>query len=105
MTHWYALQSKPRKEMESVEDRLRDFIAENILFSRNGYPYADETSFLENGTVDSMNVMELVMYTEKTYEISIRDDEIVPANFDSIRNLSSFIRRRMVRSPNDLIAK
>lgn len=81
--------------MDTVETKLRTFIAEHILFSSNGYPYSDETSFLENGTVDSMNVMEIVAYTEKTFGIPVRDNEIVPANFDSIHNLANFIRRKM----------
>jgi acyl carrier protein len=84
--------------MQTIEEKLREFIAENILFSGNGYPYGDETSFLENGTVDSMSVMEIVMYTEKAFAISVRDDEIVPANFDSIRNLSNFIQRKMTQT-------
>lgn len=81
--------------MEMVEENLRQFIVENILFSGGKYPYPDEASFLESGVVDSMSVMELVMYAEKTYKISIGDNEIVPANFDSIRNLSGFIRQKL----------
>ena len=81
--------------MDTVETKLRAFIAEHILFSSNGYPYSDETSFLETGTVDSMNIMEIVAYTEKSFGIPIRDNEIVPANFDSIHNLANFIRRKM----------
>ena len=84
--------------MEKIEETLREFIAENILFSNNGYPFADDISFLENGTVDSMNVMEIVTYTEKTFGISVGDNEIIPANFDSIRNLSNFIRQKKSRA-------
>ena len=81
--------------MESIETKLREFIAENLLFSNNGYPFPDDTSFLENGTVDSMSVMEIVLYTEQTFGIAISDDEIVPANFDSIHNLATYIREKL----------
>jgi acyl carrier protein len=80
--------------MEPIEEQLRSFIAREILFSGNGYPFADDNSFLENGVVDSMNVMEIVLFTEKTFGIPIEDREIVPANFDSIRALAEFIRRK-----------
>jgi acyl carrier protein len=79
----------------TVEETLRNYIAENILFSDRGYPYADETSFLENGVVDSMSVMDLVLFAEKQFSVPIGDHEIVPANFDSIRNLADFIRRKL----------
>jgi acyl carrier protein len=83
--------------MGTIEERLRSYIAETILFSDNGYPYSDEMPFLENGIVDSMSVMDLVLFAEKEFSIPIQDHEIIPANFDSIRNLSEFIRRKMGR--------
>jgi hypothetical protein len=35
--------------MKPIEEMLRKYIAEKILFSKKGYPYADDASFLENG--------------------------------------------------------
>lgn len=80
--------------MSSVEDLVRDYIVQNILFSSNGYPYQDDTSFLENGIIDSMNVLELVMFVEQKFGVKVEDAEIVPDNFDSIIKLSAFIRRK-----------
>jgi len=80
--------------MGLVEDMVRDYIVQNILFSSNGYPYQDDTSFLENGIIDSMNVLELVMFVEQKFGVKVEDAEIVPDNFDSINKLSAFIRRK-----------
>lgn len=80
--------------MNSVEEQLRKYIADNILFSNNGYPYSDDTSFLENGVVDSMNVMELVMFVEETFHVSVKDEEVVPDNFDSIQSLASYVMKK-----------
>ncbi len=81
--------------METIADQLRTFIAKNIIFSNEGYPLADEASFLETGIVDSMIVMEIVLYSEEAFGINVEDSEIVPANFDSVRNLASFIQRKL----------
>jgi len=80
--------------MKSVEERIRVYIAENILFSSNGYPHADEASFLEEGIVDSMGIMELVMFVEEQFGITVEDEELVPDNFDSVRRLSAYIRAK-----------
>lgn len=80
--------------MERIEATIKAFIAENILFSENGYPYDDETSFLDNGIVDSMSVMDLVLFSEKEFGVKISDPEITPENFDSVENLSNFIRTK-----------
>ena len=81
--------------MEGVEEILRAFIAENILYSSNGYPHADDVSFLETGVIDSMGVMELVLFIEERFDVKTEDQEIVPENFDSIRSLANYIRGKM----------
>ncbi len=76
---------------ESVENTVANYIAENILFSRNGYPYPSDASFLENGIIDSMNVLELVMFVEEKFKVKVDDSEIVPENFDSVSKLAAYI--------------
>jgi len=74
------------------EERISSYIAENILFSKNGYPYSVDDSFLENGIVDSVNVLELVMFVEETFKVKVDDSEIVPENFDSVSRLAAYVR-------------
>ena len=64
--------------MSEIKEQIRSFIAQNLLFSENGYPHGDNASFLDEGIVDSMGVMELVAFTEDTFEIKIEDHEITP---------------------------
>jgi len=64
------------------------------LFSSDGFKYADDASFLEEGIVDSQGVMELVLFVEETYKIRVDDFEIIPDNFDSIEKLTSYIQRK-----------
>ena len=78
--------------MGNTEEKIRSFIAENILFSDNGYPHADDTSFLEEGIVDSMGIMELVMFVDENFGITVEDEELVPDNFDSVSRLAAYIR-------------
>jgi acyl carrier protein len=78
-----------------TEDVIAGYIAENILFSRSGYPYAAEESFLENGIIDSVNVLELVMFIEETFHVHVEDGEIVPENFDSVSRLAAFVAKKL----------
>ena len=80
---------------DKIEDQIREFIAANILFSEEGFPYDDEASFLENSLINSTSVLEIVMFIEDTFSISIADSEVVPENFDSISKLASFVRRKL----------
>lgn len=78
-----------------LETQIAKFIAENFLFSSQGFPYAEDASLLENGVIDSMNVLQLVMFVEEKFKVTVEDDEILPENFDSVANLANFVRRKM----------
>jgi len=77
-----------------AEVAIRNYIAEKILFSKNGYPHSDEASFLEEGIVDSTSILELVMFIEEKFGVAVDDAEITPDNFDSVKKLGEYVRRK-----------
>jgi len=78
----------------TIEDNIKDYIARNLLFSDNGFPYADDASFLDEGIVDSVGVMELVTFVEESFGLKVNDFEITPDNFDSVSRLAKYIRSK-----------
>lgn len=88
--------------MQAIEEVVRKHISENILFSQS-YPYSDEDSLLENGILDSMNVMELVVFLEESMGVQVEDHEINPDNFDSVNYLAAYVRRKQVVAAEELL--
>jgi acyl carrier protein len=82
------------EEKMEIEKSIREFIANNLLFSDNGFGYPDDASFLEEGIVDSAGVMELVAFTEDNLGVQVEDHEITPDNFDSVSKLAAYVRRK-----------
>jgi len=78
----------------SIENQIKTYIVENFLFSDNGYELIEDASFLEEGIVDSTGVLELVMFVEETFDVTVEDEEIVPENFDSVGQLAAYVRRK-----------
>jgi acyl carrier protein len=78
-----------------IQPQIRQYLAENFLFSDNGYELEDEASFLEEGIVDSTGVLELVMFVEETFGITVQDEEIVPQNFDSVSQVATYVQRKL----------
>lgn len=81
-----------------IQTKIRDYVAKNLLFSDNGFRYSDDASFLEEGIVDSMGVLELVMFIEETFGVSADDQEIIPDNFDSVNKLANYVAGKMAVS-------
>ena len=77
-----------------VEERIRDFIARNLLYSSDGFPYGDDASFLQEGIVDSLGILQLVEFTQKEFRLTVSQEEVTPENFDSVRKLGEFVRRK-----------
>jgi acyl carrier protein len=73
----------------NIKDQLKDYIARNLLFSDNGFQYDDDASFLEEGIVDSISVLELVAFVDETFVVEVEDHEVTPGNFDSFNNLKA----------------
>ena len=73
---------------------IREFIIDNFLFGEaNGLK--DDTSFLEEGIVDSTGILELVTYLEDEFSITVEDEELIPENLDSIDNVANYMQRKM----------
>jgi len=79
----------------SIEEQLRQFVGERMLFTDAAFDYPDDASFLNEGIVDSLGVMELVAFVQNTYGLSVERHEITLDNFDSIVKLSAFIRSKI----------
>ncbi len=80
---------------QGIEDRIRDFVATNLLFSENGFPYKNSDSFLGHSVVDSLGVIELVTFVERQFQVAVNPGEVTPENFDSVNQLAAFIRRKI----------
>ncbi|MGH9158488.1 MAG: acyl carrier protein [Vicinamibacteraceae bacterium] len=81
--------------MVAYHDELRSFIVENFLFGQEEGLLSSDDSFIENGIIDSTGVLELVGFLETRYGITVDDDELVPANLDTLNRLSAFVRRKL----------
>ncbi len=71
-------------------DKVQQFIVDNFLFGDSGQLDAD-TSFLNEGIVDSTGILELIMFLEETFDIHIEDKELIPENLDSLNNIQQFV--------------
>jgi acyl carrier protein len=80
---------------DTTKNSIREYILENFLFTDDNEQLQDNDSFLEEGIVDSTGVLELVMFVEETFGIEVKDEEIVPENFDSVEQLARYVRLRV----------
>ncbi len=75
---------------EEVRAVIRNHVISHFHLRRVG-DLGDEDSLLESGLIDSLGILELVEYLEKTFGIALVDGDLSPENFDSIAALTRFV--------------
>jgi acyl carrier protein len=81
----------------STAEKIRTFITTNFYVA-NPAGLADDASFLDQGVIDSTGVLEVVTFLEDTFGMKVGDDEMLPENLDSVRNLTAFVERKRAAS-------
>ena len=48
-------------------------------------------TLLQNAGVDSFSTVEIILYLERQYGVTIPDDKLVPENFKTLRSLAAIV--------------
>jgi acyl carrier protein len=81
-------------ETAEIEHEIREFLVNNFLFGRAEALQDDAALF--GGVIDSTGAIELVMFLQDRFVITVEDDEVaVPENFDSLKNVVGFVERKL----------
>ena len=76
------------------QHKIRTFIVENFYVT-NPESLVDSASLMDSGIIDSTGVLELITFIESEFNIQIANDEMVPANLDSVESIDAFVRRKL----------
>jgi acyl carrier protein len=86
--------------VQTIEQQIRTFVRDTFLIGQDDGSLTGDTSFLDQGMIDSTGVLELVSFMEDTFGFQIADDELVPENLDSVNRLIRFIERKLTAVEN-----
>ena len=78
----------------SVQENLKKFLLTEIAADLGKESLSSDEDLLEQGIIDSMGIMSLIEFMEANFSISIDDQEIIPENFQTIKNMEKFIEQK-----------
>jgi acyl carrier protein len=84
--------------MSEIERDVRVFISENFIL--DGEELEGDASLTGEGVLDSMGVLELIMFVEERFGYKVPDEDTLPENFDSIDRIVRYLDER-VAAPRD----
>jgi acyl carrier protein len=78
----------------AIEEKLRNYILENYLFTDDQSVLNNGDSFLDKGIIDSTGILEVIYFIEDEFNIKVDDEEMIPENLDSVNNIVNFIEQK-----------
>jgi acyl carrier protein len=81
-------------KMAKISNELKQYIYDNILMGEDEEELSDDASLLDMGVLDSTGVLELIAFVEKRYKIRVDDKDILPENFESLKNIENFLTKK-----------
>ncbi len=77
----------------NTAERVRSFLMSNFYIP-DPEQLRSDASLLGRGIVDSTGILEVVAFLESEFGVSVADEEMLPANLDSIDNITAFVQRK-----------
>ena len=79
--------------MNEIREKIRAYVIDTFLFG-DGNGLENQSSFLDEGIIDSTGILELVAYLEENFSITVEDEELIPEHLDSIDNITAFLAKK-----------
>jgi methoxymalonate biosynthesis acyl carrier protein len=85
-------------ETGEIRETIRSFIG-GFIRARN---FKDSDNIFEAGFINSLFVMQLILFVEKKFSLAVEDTDLNIANFSSVDALSSFVSGKLVNGSSRL---
>jgi acyl carrier protein len=78
-----------------IEQEIRNFLTEKFLFGRSE-ALNNDVPLLGN-VIDSQGVIDLILFIQERFSISVDDEDVTTDNFASVKSAVGFIERKLSR--------
>jgi acyl carrier protein len=81
----------PATDLDGIRRQIHEFVAMNFLFDGSSDQLDDSASLLETGVVDDTGVLELVLFVEEAWGLTVDRGDLAPENLDTVDALASYV--------------
>jgi len=73
---------------------IQDFIHDKVMLGGNRQAIEPDKDLITSGMLDSLAIMQLILYVEERFGVAVADTELVPNNFRTMNLIKEFIERK-----------
>jgi acyl carrier protein len=79
--------------VSEIADRVRTFMARDLRI-KDAETLGSDVALIKRGVLDSIELMQLVEFLERSYGIRVEDTDILPDNLGSFDSIEGFVARK-----------
>jgi len=83
-----------------IEDRVRQFIIEELAAGGGGAELTSEYPLIDGGVVDSLGVLRIMSFLEETYGVEVSELDLTYEHFRDLASIARFVEARRTAVPN-----
>lgn len=76
---------------QEVEAKIRKYICDNYLPRSAEVNLCVDENLFDSGILDSAGLISFIVYLEKSFGLTIPDEDLLPQHFSSLKAISSYI--------------
>ena len=76
-----------------IECEIRSFLVDNFLYGQSEALHDDDS--LLGGVIDSTGTIELVVFLQDRFALTVEDEDVVPENFDSVKHVAAYVAKKL----------
>jgi acyl carrier protein len=79
----------------TISENLEKYVLTEVAVDLGKKSLDPDEDLLEQGIIDSLGIMKLILFMEENYGIAIADEEIVPENFQTVNMMVRFVEQKV----------
>ncbi|HEX7300428.1 MAG TPA: acyl carrier protein [Solirubrobacteraceae bacterium] len=81
-------------DLTPLQQELYEFVASELASGQSLDSITADDDLIKRGIVDSLGVQQLVDFCQSRYGIRVADADLVPTNFQTLRQLADYVERK-----------
>lgn len=76
---------------DTIKERIRNFLFKHIKNNE----LSDDENLFASGLLNSLFAMQLVMFTEKEFQVKVENEDLDLKNFSTINAIAGFVKKKL----------
>ncbi|MFN8791757.1 MAG: acyl carrier protein [Bdellovibrionales bacterium] len=83
------------QNLQQIQEQIKAFLQGDAFYEESvPRPLDDDFKLLQAGALDSLGILNLIVFIEKQFNMQIRIEDMSEANFGDVRRIAKFVSER-----------